>query len=42
MTNQEMVGVHSPQDMPDPGVIDRIEEPYLRATVLVPPDPWAP
>ncbi len=34
----EQVIVHSPQDMPDPGKIERIEEPYLKATVLVPPD----
>jgi GTP-binding protein LepA len=33
-----MVVVHSPQDMPDPGHLDRIEEPFLKATVLVPPD----
>jgi GTP-binding protein LepA len=37
-TDGEMVAVHSPQDMPDPGALERIEEPYLRATVLVPPD----
>ncbi|MBA4370862.1 MAG: elongation factor 4, partial [Coriobacteriaceae bacterium] len=37
-TNGQMTEVHSPQDMPDPGAIDRVEEPYLRATVLVPPD----
>ncbi len=37
-TNGELVEVHSPQDMPDPGGVERIEEPYLRATVLVPPD----
>ncbi len=37
-TNGELVEVHSPQDMPDPGGIERVEEPYLRATVLVPPD----
>lgn len=30
--------IHSPQDMPDPARTDRIEEPYLNATVLVPPD----
>jgi GTP-binding protein LepA len=38
LTNGESVTVHSPQDMPDPAKLDRIEEPYLRATVLVPPD----
>ncbi len=30
--------VKSPQDMPDPASIDRIEEPYLKVKVLVPPD----
>jgi len=38
LTNGEMIEVHSPQDMPDPSKIDRIEEPYLKATILVPPD----
>jgi len=38
LTNGEMLVVHSPQDMPDPGALLRIEEPYLTATVLVPPD----
>jgi GTP-binding protein LepA len=28
--------VHNPADMPDPTQIERIEEPWLRATVLVP------
>lgn len=34
----EMVSLHSPQEMPDPGEIERIEEPFLRAKILVPPD----
>ncbi|MCL2324468.1 MAG: translation elongation factor 4 [Actinomycetia bacterium] len=34
----EMLSIHSPQDMPDPNAIERIEEPYLKATILVPPD----
>ena len=38
LTNGEMVVVHSPQDMPDPAKLERIEEPYLKATILVPPD----
>ncbi len=38
MTNGEELVVHSPQDMPDPAKLDRIEEPYLKATVLVPPE----
>ncbi|WP_172135536.1 translation elongation factor 4 [Adlercreutzia sp. ZJ473] len=32
------VSLHSPQEMPDPGELDRIEEPYLKAKVLIPPD----
>ncbi len=34
----EMVTLHSPQEMPDPGEIDHVEEPYLTAKVLIPPD----
>ena len=34
----EMISLHSPQEMPDPGEIDRIEEPYLKAKILFPPD----
>ena len=34
----EMVSLHSPQEMPDPGEIDHVEEPYLTAKVLIPPD----
>lgn len=37
-TNGEMVSLHSPQEMPDPGEIEHIEEPYLKAKVLIPPD----
>ncbi|MDH4139354.1 MAG: translation elongation factor 4 [Coriobacteriia bacterium] len=37
-TNGETIVVQSPQDMPDVGSIDRIEEPFLRAMILVPPD----
>lgn len=34
----EMLSLYSPQEMPDPGEIERIEEPYLKAKVLIPPD----
>jgi GTP-binding protein LepA len=37
-TKGEKLAIHSPKDMPDVSAIDRIEEPYLSATVLVPPD----
>ena len=38
LTNGEMLAIHSPQEMPDAGRIDHIEEPYLAATVIIPPD----
>lgn len=37
-TKGEMLSLHSPQEMPDPGEIEHIEEPYLKAKILVPPD----
>lgn len=37
-TNKDMVSLHSPQDMPDPSEVDHIEEPYLKATIMIPPD----
>ncbi|WP_294440461.1 translation elongation factor 4 [uncultured Slackia sp.] len=38
MTNGEVISLHSPQDMPDPSKIDHVEEPYLKATIMIPPD----
>jgi len=38
MTNGERVEVHSPVDLPDPGVIEEIQEPYIRASVICPAD----
>ena len=38
LTDGRMLVLHSPQDMPDPSKLDHMEEPYLNATVLVPPD----
>ncbi len=38
MKNGEMLSIHSPQEMPEPGTYDHIEEPYLKAKVLIPPD----
>ncbi len=38
LSNGEMISLHSPQDMPDPSKIDHIEEPYLKATIMIPPD----
>jgi GTP-binding protein LepA len=36
MTNGEMLELHNPADMPDVVKIDRIEEPWIRATIFVP------
>ena len=33
-----MLDMHNPVDMPDPHRIERIEEPWIRATILVPDD----
>ncbi len=38
LTDGEEVTVHSPQDMPDPSSIERIEEPYVKADIIIPPD----
>jgi GTP-binding protein LepA len=35
-TSGETVEVHSPTDLPDPGTIETIEEPYIRATLICP------
>jgi GTP-binding protein LepA len=30
--------VHSPTEMPDPATIESVEEPYIRATIITPPE----
>jgi GTP-binding protein LepA len=35
-TNGRILDLHNPADMPDPVKIDHIEEPWIKATVLVP------
>jgi GTP-binding protein LepA len=37
-TNGETMELHNPVDMPDGSVIDHIEEPWIRATIMVPDD----
>ena len=37
-TKGEVRTIHSPQEMPDATQIEHLEEPYLKATVLIPPD----
>ncbi|HEX5376723.1 MAG TPA: translation elongation factor 4 [Solirubrobacterales bacterium] len=36
LTNGERLEVRSPTELPDPGTIESIEEPYIRATVICP------
>jgi GTP-binding protein LepA len=36
LNNGEMKELHNPADMPDPNYIAHIEEPWIRATILVP------
>lgn len=38
MTDGAMIKVDNPSMMPDPQKIDRIEEPYVKATIMVPND----
>ena len=35
-TNGEVLELHNPADMPDGSVIDHIEEPWIKATIMVP------
>ena len=35
-TNGDMIELHNPADMPDGSVIEHMEEPWIRATILVP------
>jgi GTP-binding protein LepA len=37
-TNGEMEELHNPSDMPDGSIIDHIEEPWIKATIMVPDD----
>ena len=36
LNNGEMMPLHNPADMPDPVKIEHIEEPWIKATILVP------
>ena len=38
MKSGEHIELHNPADMPDPTLVDRIEEPRIKATILVPDD----
>jgi GTP-binding protein LepA len=41
-TNGRVLDLHNPADMPDPVKIDRIEEPWIRATIFVPDEYLGP
>lgn len=36
MTNGSMQELHNPADMPDQGLIDHVDEPWIKATIMVP------
>ena len=36
LTNGEELEVHNPSDMPDPGTIEEIREPFIKASVIAP------
>jgi GTP-binding protein LepA len=38
LQGDEWVDVHSPTEMPDPNFIEAVEEPYIRASIISPPD----
>lgn len=38
MRGGEWIDVHSPTDMPDPNYIEAVEEPYIRASIISPPE----
>jgi len=42
MTNGEMRELHNPADMPEPMYIERVEEPWIEATILVPDEYLGP
>ena len=41
-TNGEELDLHNPADMPDPSVIEEIQEPWIKATIMVPDDYLGP
>jgi GTP-binding protein LepA len=41
-TNGEELDLHNPADMPDPSVIQEIQEPWIKATIMVPDEYLGP
>ena len=42
LTNGEEIDLHNPADMPDPSEIDEIQEPWIKATIMVPDEYLGP
>ncbi|RAU20634.1 elongation factor 4 [Paramagnetospirillum kuznetsovii] len=42
LTNGDMQELHNPADMPDPARIDHMEEPWIKATIMVPDEYLGP
>src|SRR5437660_12533366 len=42
LTDGTWVPVHSPNDMPDPGLVAEVREPYIRASILTPKEYLGP
>jgi len=42
MTNDEQMDLHNPADMPDQARIDHIDEPWIKATIMVPDEYLGP
>jgi GTP-binding protein LepA len=42
LRGDEWLEVHSPTEMPDPNLIEAMEEPYIRASIISPPDYLGP
>jgi len=42
MRGDEWIDVHSPTEMPDPNFIEAVEEPYIRASIISPPEYLGP
>ena len=42
MNDGSVIDLHNPTDMPDPVKINNIEEPWIKATILVPDEYLGP
>jgi GTP-binding protein LepA len=42
LRGEQWLDVHSPTEMPDPNLIEAVEEPYIRASIISPPDYLGP